>query len=137
MIHVTQCPDVYADSLYRSLLKASLNPEEAHLIDQSYYAFVSAKNDTYDQEGTAWALNGEVVSDSESDNPESYTGVSDPLSDRAKQLVAKKHMHFYQAKGKEATAKGYAERHFLSCRVSKKVSKTLQDCPSHLFRREM
>ena len=46
----------------------------------------------YEQERRARAVNGEIVSESESDAAESYTTVSDPLSTAGKKLIEKKRM---------------------------------------------
>ena len=46
--------------------------------------------DAYDQGHTTRIVNGEVVSESESDSPETYANTTDPLSATEKELIAKK-----------------------------------------------
>ena len=54
------------------------------LLKVSYLAFSAAEEDTNEQNRIARAVNGEIVSESESDRPEAYVGVSDPLSAAAR-----------------------------------------------------
>ena len=44
----------------------------------------------YDQNRIVRSVNGEIVSESESDDPESYIGLSKPFSRLGKSLVVKK-----------------------------------------------
>ena len=49
------------------------------------------KDDEYEQERIARIVNGEIVSESDSDDdPEAYVGISDPLSEAGKVLISKK-----------------------------------------------
>ena len=57
---------------------------------QSKQACAEAVQDTCDDTRMARAINGEIVTDSESDNPLDYVGVRDTLSDRGKLLVKKR-----------------------------------------------
>ena len=94
-------------------------------------AYKCVHNDTcsYEQDRTARSLNGEIISDSESDNPECYVGITDPLSDKAKHLIAKK-CAAIRRRARRRKKKAVAERRFLSCKISKRVSKILRDCPN-------
>ena len=58
------------------------------LLTQSYLAFCAVDSD--DQERMARAGNGEVVSESKSDDHEAYTALSEPLSAKGKELLARK-----------------------------------------------
>jgi len=44
----------------------------------------------YEQDHIARSVNGEIVSESESDDPELYVGLVDPFSESAKSLVVKR-----------------------------------------------
>jgi len=79
----------------------------------SYLAFSAAEEDTNEQNRIARAVNGEIVSESESDSPEAY--VSDPLSAAGKELIAKKWAKI-QRRAKQRREKAIADQHFLSCK---------------------
>lgn len=119
------------DLLYEALLKVSKDPNEVQLLQESYMAYKCVHNDTcsYEQDRTARSLNGEIVSDSQSDNPECYVGITDPLSDKAKYLIVKK-CTAIRRRAKRRKKKAIAERRFLSRKISKRVSKILRDCPN-------
>ena len=119
------------DLLYEALLKVSKDPNEVHILQESYMAYKCVHNDTcsYKQDRTARSLNGEIVSDSESDNPECYVGITDPLSDKAKHLIAKK-CTVIRRRARRCKKKAIAERSLLSRKISKRVSKILKDCPN-------
>ena len=53
---------------------------------QSYTVFHAAE-DVYDQERSARVLSEQIVSKSESDDPDSYIGVADALTEAEKTLV--------------------------------------------------
>lgn len=76
--------------LFESALRCDLSQREMSLLKHSYLSFCAAENDGYDQNRIARALNGEVVSESETDNPEAYASVLDPLSAAARKLLSKK-----------------------------------------------
>ena len=116
-----------ADILYEALLKLSQDPYEVQLLQESYMAYKCVHNDTciYEQDRTAWSLNGEIVSDSESDDPECYVGINDPLSDKAKLLIAK-NCAAIRRRARRCKMKAIAEKR---SKVSRKVSKILRDCP--------
>ena len=76
--------------MLESFEKCCLNERDKCLLKQSYLAFCSAKEDAYDQGHTTRIVNGEVVSESEADSPETYANTTDPLSATEKELIAKK-----------------------------------------------
>ena len=49
-----------------------VDQEKLHLVRQSYYAFSVVEVQAYEQNHTARTLNGEIVSESESDDPNAY-----------------------------------------------------------------
>ena len=66
------------------------------LITQSKEAYTAAQNDAYELDRTARTINGCVVSESESDDPEQYTSLKDPLSDQGCKLISKPHKAIYR-----------------------------------------
>ncbi len=68
------------------------------------------------------------MTDSESDNPDDYIGVSDHLDDKTRMLIEKKRRAI-QRRAKRTLIKTLTERRFLSRKVSKHVSNILRDCP--------
>ena len=114
--------------LYESLSKCDFDSDEVSLLRQSYQAFCAAEEDVYEQERTARAVNGEIVSESESDTPESYTTVSDPLSTAGKKLIEKKRM-MIKRRSRRRLEKAIANERFLCRRVSKRANRILQKFP--------
>ncbi len=49
-----------------------------------------AESNAYEDGRIARSVNGEIVTDSESDNPEDYVHLHDPLSEKRKLLVKKR-----------------------------------------------
>ena len=62
-----------AEMLFNEVLKFELDGDTLHLVKQSHLAYLAAEEDTYEQDRIARSVNGEIVSESESDDPESYT----------------------------------------------------------------
>ena len=73
-------------------------------------------------------VNGEVVTDSESDNPDDFVGLRSILSETGKQLISKRRKAIKRRAQRER-ARAIAERRFLSRKVSKKVSRIMKECP--------
>ena len=91
---------------------------------------LTVENDSYDQERTVRAINGEIVTESESDDPEVYVTLKNPLSTVTvgRQLLVQKRTSI-RRRARCKTAKAIAEQHFLSCKVPRRVSRILQECP--------
>lgn len=91
---------------------------------------LTVENDSYDQERTVRAINGEIVTESESDDPEVYVTLKNPLSTVTvgRQLLVQKRTSI-RRRARRKTAKAIAEQHFLSCKVPRRVSRILQECP--------
>lgn len=102
--------------------------KDVELLHQSFAAYSTIEDNQYEQDRVARVVNGDIVSESESDDPEEYVGVSEPLSESGKALIAKKRKAI-QRRSKRKQEKAIAERHFLSRKGSKRVSKILKDCP--------
>ena len=67
-----------------------LNASSLQLIEMPCLEYHAAENDMYEQQHTARALNGEIVSESESEDPKLYISITDPSSEEGKLLVRKK-----------------------------------------------
>ena len=89
---------------------------------------LTVENDSYDQERTVRAINGEIVTESESDDPEVYVTLKNPLSTVGRQLLVQKRTSI-RRRARRKTAKAIAEQHFLSHKVPRRVSRILQECP--------
>lgn len=74
-------------------------------------------------------LNGNIVSESESDNPEDYVGLSSVSTERTKKIITKKRMSLAQ-RNRRLKAKKIAERNFLCRRTSKRVDTILHRFPN-------
>ena len=112
--------------LFNIVSKFKLDTKEFQLVEQSFQAFVAIETDMYDQNRIVRSVNGEIVSESESDDPESYIGLSNPFSRLGKSLVAKKQAQL-KRRARREKAKAIAERCILSRRVSKKVVEFLKN----------
>lgn len=97
-----------------------------NLIQQSYDAFCASEAEQYPQQRIQNAINGDVVTDSESDDPDCYIRF-DPKSEQGKIVILKKRAAIKRAR--RLRAKMIAEKRFLCNKTSKRVSKLLQDCP--------
>ena len=74
---------------YSHVLQLPLNSQERDLLTTSYAAFQLSSPDA-EQCRIAAALNGDIVTDSESDNAEDYVGLTSVASERARSIIAKK-----------------------------------------------
>ena len=77
---------------------------------------------------TAAALNGEIVSDSESDNAEGYIGILSIADECAKRIIARKRKSLAR-RVRRQKAKTLAARKFLSRKVSRRVNTIVDQFP--------
>ncbi len=117
-----------AEMFFNEIPKLELDPQAQQLVEQSHLVYLASEQDMYEQDRMARTINGEIVTDSESDDPESYVRLRDPLSEEGKSLVAKKRAAI-RRKAKRRQVKAIAERRFLSRKVGKKTSRILRECP--------
>ncbi len=117
-----------AESVFTQISKLGLDTKAFHATEQSYFAYRAIEKELYEDNHTDRALNGEVVSDRESDDPGSYVGITDPFSAAGKELVRKKRVAIYR-RARRKQAKAVAERRFFSRKLSNKTSKILTECP--------
>ena len=117
--------------LEQVLLKVPyLGLSDKHLesLVHSHRAFVQVRSDTYRDDRIARSVNGEVVSETESDNPEDYLNPASAASESTKALIKKRRMAIKQ-RMRRIRAKSLAEERFLAQKVSSRTSKILRDCP--------
>ena len=86
-------------------------------------------NQSCEQERIARSINGEIVSESESDDPEQYIGVKSVSSAAGRKLIHKKRVSI-RRRARRMRAKLTAERRFLARKVSNRTSRILRDCPN-------
>ena len=114
----------YADEVYEKIVSRTLPPSDLALLKQSYAAFNASKDDL-ETERDVRILNGDIVTDSESDCGEGYANLSSLASPEALQLITKKRK-FLTRKVQRLKAKAIAERNFLGYRRTK-PRKTIVD----------
>ena len=110
-------------------IESGLDEHQQNLLQQSLQSSHSVNNDAYSDDGIARAMNQEIVSDSESDDPDAYVGLQDPLSKEGKHLIHKRRSAIHR-RIRRVKAKAIAEQGYLSRKVSKRVSKILKECPN-------
>ena len=91
----------------------------------SYEAYMTSKCELYGEQ-IAGSVNGEIVSETESDNPMDYVVSSETGSEARRALVEKKRRTI-QRRCRRLRAKVLAQQRFLSCKVGKKISKILAE----------
>ena len=111
----------------KNISQCGFEEHELDLIKQSHDAYFASEAEEYTQKRVQNAINGDIVTDSESDNPDCYIGL-DPKSEHGKIVIAKKRAAI-KRKASRLRAKMIAERRFLCNKSSKRVSKILQECP--------
>lgn len=100
-------------------------------ISQTRQAFFAAQNESnaYELDQIARAVNGEIVSDDESDvDPQDFAVITDPLSETAKALVLKRRTAILR-RARRLKAKALAQKRFLGRKVSKRANTILTTCP--------
>ena len=111
-------------SLVEFNIVSDLTEPELSLLRQSHEAFLETdRTDDAVQKREAAAINGDVVSESESDNPDDYIG-----NDQKKALLKKK-IRAILLKCRRDRMKLVAETHFLERKAAKKVHGILAQYP--------
>ena len=103
---------------YESIEKCGLDKHHVSLLNQLYLAFCAAESDAYDQKCTERIVNGEVVSESESDNPEAYSAITDPVCPNGKQLIPKKRAAI-RRRARRKQEKVIAAQHFFGTKFQR------------------
>ena len=103
---------------------------ECELVRHSHAAYLLIEEEEVPvQLREAAALNGDIVSESDSDYPDDYTGISAPSSERAKALIKKK-VAAIRRKNRRERTKLMSEKRFLLRKRSKKLKGILHDHPN-------
>ena len=119
--------DEVLSEFFKQIPHCDFEEHEVDLIKQSHDAYCAAEAEECRQQRVANAINGDVVTDSESDDPDSYIGL-DPKTELGKMVIVKKRAAI-KRRARKLRAKMIAEKHFLCNKTSKRVSKILQQCP--------
>ena len=70
--------------------ECGLNEHQWYLTEQSLQSFHIVSNESYGDDRIARAMNGEVVTDSEPDDPDDYVHLQHVLSEEVKHLIKKR-----------------------------------------------
>ena len=126
---VTSIAPGITDKFFIMLPSLGLTQQELELVVQSHSVFVAASDASYEQERLARCINGEVVSESESEDPEEYLNLRNAqnINNAGKKIIMKKRGAI-KWRARKFCAKAIAERRFLKRKVSKRVSKIVRDC---------
>ena len=109
----TSILESHLDQFYSHVSELPLNSEHTNLLTTSRDAY-NASNPDPNLCRNVDCLNGNIVSESESDNPEDYVGLSSVSTECTKKIITKKRMSLAQ-RNRRLKAKKIAERNFL-CR---------------------
>lgn len=72
------------EKFFLQIPSLGFSKEQLELIVQSHRAFTAARSACYAQERVARSINGEIVSESEAEDPEQYVGVKSAWSEAGK-----------------------------------------------------
>ena len=116
------------DDFFPVAMKSDFDDSDKSLIEQSYQAFKCdlPRRKLVDRE--AQALDGFIVTDSESEDPDQYLEL-DITSERAKALITKKRKQV-RRRARYQKSKLIAQRNYLSRKPSTKTSGILKDFPN-------
>ena len=126
-----QVPKKLDKGCVRMLLNLAQNDRERECLKYTVIkasGISASESDQAEDRQRARALNGEVVSECESDDPEAYLSTTNPLSIASRRLVAKKRTAV-KRRATRLKAKAIASANLLSKQVSKRCSTILRDCP--------
>ena len=115
---------------FPKVLEICHTSHEKTLLQQSYQAFLNYYN-THQLEADrkANALNGFIVADSESEDPDQYIGLNDTSSERAKAIIAKKRKAI-QRRAQYLISKSIANQNFLKRKQSAHTKIIIKEFPT-------
>ena len=116
------------ETLFSFAMEASIDEKDKALLEQSHQAYMCDINRRRLVDREANALNGFIVTDSESEDPDQYLDLHSIASEKAQSLIAAKKKRLYR-QTRYLKSKKLAEKHFLSRRVSRTVKGILKDYP--------
>ena len=120
---------IQLEKIFPIVMASDLSDNEKQLIEQSHRAFNLDYHNSHSGEREANALNGLVVTDSESDDPDVYLEIHDLSGAKAQALITKKRKSI-RRRARYLKSKHIAERNFLARKVSHQVRGILKDCPN-------
>ena len=130
VIENTNCNETEAakalDESFSYVTSFDFSIRDIQKLQESYKAFQIDCNRRISVDREANAINGQIVSDVESDDPEQYIEMQDIANEKAKCLIAKKRKQFRRQE-RYRISKELAEQNFLSRRVSRKVRGIIAD----------
>ena len=88
--HLKKDVSTESRTIFSAFSSLDLRPEELKVLEQSYFAYLALCGDLYPQYRDGRYINGEIISDVESDDPDSYIDLKDTLSEKGKILISKK-----------------------------------------------
>ena len=115
------------EKLFLHLPQLGFSKHQEDLVTQSKEAYAASQNDAYEAERTARVLNGCVVTESESDDPQLFARLHDPLSDSGRLIISKRQKAI-RRRTRRLRAKVLAEQRFLSKKNTVSCSKILTEC---------
>ena len=118
----------YLHSFYSRLVSSLEEPKSVALLEQSFKAFRASASPSAYLSRMAAALNGEVVSESDSDNADDYVGLLSIASPRAKKIIEKKRKAL-ALRVRRAKAKAIASKNVLARKVTRKVKTVVDKFP--------
>ena len=107
------------EELHSYVSNLTLTPQEKNLLTNSYAAYQPTQPSTCDKR-TAAMLNGDIVSDSESDSAAEYVNLKSLTDDRARRIVSNKRRALSR-RTRRHKAKAIAERNFLGRKRSRSI----------------
>ena len=119
--------EIHLKEFYSFALELPIKSQQKEQLTTSHAAFLASLPDPV-QYRTASMLNGDVVTDSESDNAEDYVGLTSVACEKAKTIITKKRK-FLARRIRRLKAKTLAESRFLSRKVSRKVKSVVDRFP--------
>ena len=126
--HLDKINCVEMKKRYQELLE-ELKPDEQELLIQSYTACSHVEErESPEEKREAAAWNGYIVSESDSDNPDTYSGITN-LSSSAAQGVLRKRILAIQRQTRRRREAAIAKKHFLARKRSKRMGTILQKFP--------
>ena len=115
---------------FPKLLEKCLTSDHKMLLQQSYQAFTNYTNThRHEAERSVDALNGFIVTGSESEDPDEYIGLKDAFSEKAKAIVAKQRKTI-QRRAQYLISKTIASRNYLRKKQSDCVKTIVKEFPT-------
>ena len=108
--------EMHLRGFYSFALELPIEAQQKELLSTSHSAYLASLPEP-SQCRAASLLNGEIVTDSESDNAEDYVGLTSIACERAKIIITRKRKSLAR-KVRRLKAKALAERRFLSRKLS-------------------